>query len=167
MKYTSKLSTTSIGMMGIVLAGCAAGGGTKATPEPFEFSIAAVMTNGAVTNIDVTPNPAKDGLYAGGHARLEMESGDSDKDLIWRSAAPFWIMFEPLKSNNGQGGDNGQVCTNQLPNKFIEVGGSGPYELTCNVRRGGKKTFTFKYHVATTDPARPGFKLAPVIIVDR
>jgi hypothetical protein len=163
-------------------AGCAGtptdggGGGPKDNvPISFNFDVTAVTTNGAITNIDVEPNPPPPpppqpptGLYKGGHARLEMPKGPIDSQILWRSSVPFWIKFEPLNSNKGHGG--GIICDQKQPTDYTPatVAIDGKYEYPCVLNRGGGKTFSIKYHLTMENPVPTvKFELDPVIIVDR
>jgi hypothetical protein len=174
MEQSLKRRTGLIGLITIIgsVAGCAGtpkdnGGGNPPPSVAFTFDVAAVMTSGNVTNIDVTPNPPPTaGLYKGGHARLEMQTGATRSQIVWQSNSPFWIKFEPLKSDKGHGG--GTICENTEPSTYTKSSGMGPYHFECLLIRGGGKTLSVKYHLTTQDPASPPtFELDPVIIVDR
>lgn len=162
---------TAIAAVLTLMAGCASSGGGGPGPRvaDFAFSVELTSSGGSVTNIDVKPNPAKEGLYEGGHARLEMKSNSPDAEITWESREPFWIKFEPLKGNKGQG--VGAICdrSGQEPTTWTTATGTGPYNWKCTLKKGGGRTLSVKYHLADKNPdVDPhAIKLDPIIIVDR
>ena len=121
------------------------------------------------TYIDVQPLPPTDGLYGGGNARIESKSGGDRNVLVWKSTTPFWIRFEGMRSNRGNGGNRFG------PQNFTKSkdDGTGQYKYYFEqvLPAGGGKTETAKYFLtfAWILPIQKalGFMLDPVIIVDR
>ena len=161
----------------VLLAGCAStGDGTGGNPgglttSNFTFTVTPVPVTGSPVYIDVQPLSPMDGLYGGGNARIESKSPSDKNVVIWKSRTPFWIRFESMKSNKGNGGNRFG------PADFTKSkdDGADPYKYYFEqaLPTGGGKTETAKYMltVSGVDPADPrkalGFVLDPVIIVDR
>jgi hypothetical protein len=160
-----------------LLAGCASTSGStgddgsKPTAVDFFFTAEPVPAGGSPTNIVVKPLVPTDGLYGGGNARIESQSASEQNFVVWKSNRPFWIRFESMKSNRGNGG-NSFGPENYTKSKDD---GTGPYRYyhRQELPSGGGKTQSAKYFLtfAGVDPAKPkealGFELDPVIIVDR
>lgn len=157
-----------VGLMGAAVVACASsgGGGPKPLVTTFAFSIQMVRSGGGVTGIDVKPNPPQAGLYDGGHGRLEAKTTSTDAQVTWTSNDPFWIKFEGMNSDKGHGA--GTICerATQEPATWTSATGN---TWTCNLKKGGGKTLSIKYHLADRDPTVDprAVTLDPVIIVDR
>ena len=172
----------SLGLSGALLAvvlfaGCAnTRDGTGGNPggltnHYFTFSVTPVPATSSPAYIDVQPLAPTDGLYGGGNARIESKSSGDRNFVVWKSRTPFWIRFESMKSNRGNGGNRFG------PADFTKSkdDGADPYKYYFEqaLPSGGGKTETAKYFltVSGVDPAAPrkalGFELDPVIIVDR
>jgi hypothetical protein len=161
----------------VLLAGCAStngspgGDGSTTTDVDFSFSAEPVPAGGSPTNIVVKPLVPTAGLYGGGNARIESMSASERNFIVWKSTRPFWIRFESMKSNRGNGGNS------IGPENFTKSkdDGTGPYQYyhRQELPSGGGKTQSAKYYLtfAGVDPSNPkralGFELDPVIIVDR
>ncbi len=161
----------------VVLAGCASTGGSGdgaaggLATYYFDFTVTRVPASGSVTNIDVQPLTRADGVYGGGNARIESQSPRDRNVVRWKSSSPFWIRFESMKSNKGNGGNKFG------PGDFTRAkdDGADPYKYYFEqvLPTGGGKTESAKYFITMSgvDPSDPrkalGFELDPVIIVDR
>jgi len=171
----------------VFVSACASisgGGGPGTRSDDYIFAVDVISTGGAVARVDVRPSPAKDGLYDGGHARIEMTKDQQGNEppvtnIKWTSRKAFWIKFEPLKTNRKH--SEGTICLhwkdgsghvgNQEPDAWTmaTADASGSFAFECELDRKGGKTYSVKYWLADknpdTDPSAT--KLDPVIIVDR
>ncbi len=157
--------TASLSMVGCA-ATSGAGGPPGATRHEYVFDVTAVRTGGTVTGIEVVPHDSPSpGLYRGGHARIEISQGVTQA-IVWRSDDRFWIRFEGLKSDKGNGGGHLGNSDPAAYTEALHVAPSGPYEyrVVLSPRMVGKAE-SVKYWLNVTD--RTGFELDPVIIVDR
>lgn len=171
------LGRSGVLMAVVLLAGCAGtrdgtGGNPGAnTVYYYAFSVTPVPATGTPTYIDVQPLAPTDGLYGGGNARIESKSRHETHIVVWRSHTPFWIRFERLKSNKGNGGNRFG------PAEYTKSrdDGTGPYKYFFEqaLPSEGGKTESAKYFLTFSgvdrdDPKKAlGFELDPVIIVDR
>ena len=160
----------------VLLAACATGsspGGNDGglVNHDFNFTVAPVPATGNPTFIEVQPLGPTDGLYGGGNARIESKSSGDRNVIVWQSSSPFWIRFEGMKSNRGNGGNKFGPANFTKSNDD----GTDPYKYYFKLALpwGGRKTETAKYFLTASgvDPQDPmkalGFVLDPVIIVDR
>ena len=108
------------------------------------------------------PDPTP-GLYPGGHARIEVPSGGTQK-IVWRAAEAFEISFEELKSNKGNGGGKPGVAQVASTAVTQGAGGTYSYEVTLAKGNGTRKSLSSKYSLKF---ASSPYILDPVIIVDR
>jgi hypothetical protein len=158
----------------VLLSGCVNTGGANPggmATSKFTFIVTPVPVTGSLAYIDVQPLSPTDGLYGGGNARIESKSASDRNVVVWQSRNPFWIRFESMKSNRGNGGNRFG------PADFTKSkdDGAEPYKyyFEQTLPTGGGKTESAKYFVtfAGVDPIDPrkavGFVLDPVIIVDR
>ena len=161
----------------VLLAGCASTrDGTSDNPggpttNYFTFIVTPVPATGSPTAIDVQPLAPTDGMYGGGNARIESKSSGEKNVVVWKSSSPFWIRFDSMKSNKGNGGNRFG------PADFTKSkdDGADPYKFYFEqaLPTGGGLTESAKYFltfagVDTADPKKAlGFMLDPVIIVDR
>jgi len=164
--------TTLLATM-VLIAGCADTGGNAGglANYSFTYTVTPVPATGSPTYIDVQPLSPTDGLYGGGNARIESKSSHDSNVVVWKSRSPFWIRFEGMKSNKGNGGNKFG------PADFTKAkdDGAGPYRyhFEQELPWGGGKTESAKYFLTFSgvDPTNPrralGFELDPVIIVDR
>jgi hypothetical protein len=167
------LGLATILLHSVLLAACGTTGGSNGglVHQTFTFTVAAVPATGNPTYIDVQPLSPMDGLYGGGNARIESKSSHDKNVIVWKSRNPFWIRFESMKSNKGNGGNKFG------PADFTKAKDDGAepyqYQFEQELPSGGGKTESAKYFLtfAGVDPADPkkalGFVLDPVIIVDR
>ena len=167
------VATTLLGV--VLMAGCESTDVKPMRTDYFNFTIAAVRTGGAVTNIDVTPDDdpvthtPPPGAYNGGHMRIEA-NGAIHATVIWKSSEPFWIKFEEMLSS---GKHNGALpCEDDNPTTYVKAAGAGPYQFECKLKQGGgRATKSTKYFLTVepppVPPGKPDFELDPIIIVDR
>lgn len=168
---TRSLGLTTLLLSMVLLAGCETAGAGGTTNQSFTFTVTPMPASGSPTNIDVQPLGPTDGLYGGGNARIESKSSRVRNIVVWKSSSPFWIRFESMKSNKGNGGNKFG------PADFTKSkdDGADPYKyyFEQELPWGGGKTESAKYFltVSGVDTQNPrtalGFVLDPVIIVDR
>lgn len=167
------LGLSTILLNAALLAACTTTNGNDGglVNQTFTFTVAAVPATGSPTYIDVQPLSPTDGLYGGGNARVESKLRSDRNVIVWQSSSPFWIRFESMQSNRGNGGNRFG------PESFTKSSddGADPYKyyFKLELPRGGGGTETAKYFltVSGVDSQNPphalGFVLDPVIIVDR
>ena len=164
------LGLTTVLLSAVLLAACVDTGAVPLTGT-FTFAVASVPATGNPTSIDVRPLAPTEGLYGGGNALIESKSSRDKNVIAWKSDSPFWIRFEDMKSNRGNGGNRFG------PADFTKSSDDGTdpfkYHFELELPGGGGKTESAKYFltVSGVDPRDPrkalGFELDPVIIVDR
>jgi hypothetical protein len=173
-----KTISRSLGLMTILLSsvlltacGTTNGNNGGLLDQTFTFTVAPVPAAGTPTYIDVQPLSPTDGVYGGGNARIESKSSRDRNSIVWKSSSPFWIRFESMKSNRGNGGNKFG------PADFTKArdDGADPYKYYYELElpRGGGQTESAKYFLTVSGvdtrspPQALGFVLDPVIIVDR